>query len=79
MKCEGFVVCDACGTKYKNDMSSQDIFQIQEFLHIDFVGGYGSVFGDGTHVECDICQTCLKGMIKDVARITEHDWQSGLE
>jgi hypothetical protein len=30
---------------------------------VDFIGGYGSVFGDETRVRCDICQHCLHGMI----------------
>lgn len=53
----GSIVCDICGKTYDNDMD------IQEFHHIDFTGGYGSVFGDMTRIMCDICQDCLKKMI----------------
>lgn len=53
------VACDVCGTVYDSEMD------IQEFHHIDFTGGYTSVFGDMTRIKCDICQRCLKGMIVD--------------
>lgn len=43
-----------------------DYIEIQEFHHVDFIGGYGSVFGDETRVRCDICQHCLHGMIGGV-------------
>jgi hypothetical protein len=56
------VTCDKCKKKY----DSEDIPELQEFLYINFVGGYGSVFGDGYRVECDICQYCLKEMIENI-------------
>jgi hypothetical protein len=56
------ITCDKCGKEYDVD----DVLELQEFLHINFVGGYGSVFGDGYRIECDICQYCLKEMIKDL-------------
>ena len=40
-------------------MNEFDISEIQEFQNIDFLGGFGSVFGDGEHVEISICQHCL--------------------
>jgi hypothetical protein len=58
------IVCDKCHKEYSED----DIFELQEFLSINFTGGYGSVFGDMTHVECDICQHCLLEMIQDICR-----------
>ncbi len=48
------VTCDICGKTF------DDIFEIQEFHSIHFIGGYGSVFGDTDEFECDICQYCLK-------------------
>lgn len=54
--------CDRCKKEYT------DIFETQEFHHILFEGGYASVFGDETEVECDICQHCLKEMIGDICR-----------
>lgn len=58
------VICDKC----KKEFDTENI-KYQEFLHIDFVGGYDSAFGDGNHVECDICDNCLKEMIQDYCRI----------
>ena len=51
-------ICDICGTEY--DYTKPDDFEIQEFVHIDTVGGYGSIFGDGTRIVSDICQKCLE-------------------
>ena len=61
------IICDKCQKKYDID----DIFEIQEFYHIKFTGGYASVFGDGSVVECDICQHCLLEIIKDFCRIDD--------
>ena len=47
-----WVKCDVCGKEY--DM--KDRMEIQEFHKVNFVGGYSSVFGDTSHVDCDICQ-----------------------
>lgn len=58
--------CDICNTTYDDPM------EIQECLCISADCGYGSVFGDGTHVECDICQYCLKKMIGEHCREMKH-------
>jgi hypothetical protein len=63
-----YVTCDKCGIIY----SASDDLEIQEFLHIDFVGGYNSVFGDMIKVHCDICQHCLKEMIGDICQHTDY-------
>ena len=52
--------CDICGTTYYID---HDIFEVQEFHHLSFIGGYKSIFGDEAHVKCDICQHCLKEVL----------------
>lgn len=57
--------CDKCKKEFDYEV---DIFEIQEFHHIHFVGGYGSVFGDETHVQCDLCQRCLMEIIGDICR-----------
>jgi len=62
------IVCDVCG------FSSDQEIEIDEFLCIAFVGGYNSVFGDMSRVECDICQQCLKEMIGKYARVA--DWSA---
>lgn len=67
------IICDKCKKEYK---VKEDEFEIQEFHHIKFTGGYGSVFGDMTKVECDICQYCLKDMIGTFA--TYKDWYGEL-
>jgi len=67
------ITCDKCGRKYAaDDLVSKEMLEAQEFCYIRFTGGYGSIFGDGTEVECDICQHCLKEMIGDICR-TEND------
>lgn len=60
------VTCDRCGKEY----DALD-FEAQEFHHIKFTGGYASIFGDGTEVECDLCQHCLHRMIGDICRRKE--------
>jgi len=61
------VTCDVCKTEYKED----DIVEQQEFHHINFTGGYGSVFGDGSNVRADICQKCLYKMIGDICSYSD--------
>lgn len=67
------VVCDRC--KKECDVED-DILELQEFLHIKFVGGYKSVFGDMNIVEADICQRCLKAILGDVLRINQFEGYS---
>jgi hypothetical protein len=59
------VFCDVC----KKDIST-DIIDEQEAVHILFQGGYGSVFGDGTVVELDICQECFKEKIGEYCNLS---------
>jgi len=54
------IMCDVCKKTYQPD----DWEEVQEFHHINFIGGYGSVFGDCNEVKCDICQHCLKRIIE---------------
>lgn len=73
------MTCDVCGKSVQaetiGEYASPDVFEAQEFHTIDFRGGYGSVFGDGTRVTIDICQHCLKQMIGKYAQynITDDD------
>lgn len=60
------VGCDKC---HEILSVGDDDLEIQEFLHIRFTGGYSSVFGDETEVECDLCQRCLKEMIDGLYRV----------
>ena len=59
------IVCDKCGKEFRDEMD------LQEFHRIDFIGGFTSVFGDGNHVQCDLCQHCLMEMIKDCHRVVD--------
>ena len=54
------VVCDRCG---KEVIFEENDMEVQEFHRIDFTGGFSSVFGDMSEVECDICQHCLYELI----------------
>ena len=49
--------CDICHTSY------DDVMEIQEFIKIDFVGGFQSIFGDGNRLKIDICQHCFKRIL----------------
>jgi len=57
-------VCDCC----KKEVFYDDWEEWQEFFHIRFTGGYGSIFGDCSEVECDLCQHCLMEKIKYIWR-----------
>lgn len=37
---------------------------MQEFVHIEHTGGYGSVIGDGSNVKLDICDQCFKDIFE---------------
>ena len=62
------ITCDKCGRTF---LAREDFLEVQEFHHVNFCGGYGSIFGDMNEVECDICQHCLKKMIGDIVRVKE--------
>jgi antitoxin CcdA len=66
IKCGVSYTCDRCKKVYEMDTCQE----IQEFLHINFVGGYSSVFGDEATVSADICQHCLKELIGSFCIIT---------
>lgn len=57
------ITCDICKKEF------DDIMDIQEFAHINLMGGYGSVFGDGCTIEIDMCQKCLQEKLGDFIRI----------
>ena len=50
------VTCDVC----KKVIPQNDFVELQEMVFIEFIGGYGSVFGDGDQVTLDMCQHCFK-------------------
>ncbi|QQD17300.1 hypothetical protein I6N98_13115 [Spongiibacter nanhainus] len=57
------ITCDACEQRY------DDVLEMQAFVHIVKTGGYGSIFGDGTAMECDLCQHCLQARLRDALRL----------
>jgi len=54
------ITCDVCGNTYS---MKQQPFELIECQSLDFMAGYGSVFGDSMHCELDICQHCLKSKL----------------
>jgi antitoxin CcdA len=64
--------CDKCHRNF--DVNNIDnICEIQEFIHIRNVGGYGSIFGDEVEIELDLCQHCVKEVLGQYLRIGP-DW-----
>lgn len=62
------LVCDACGIRVEiNDLD----LEFQEFLRINFQGGYGSVFGEDAKVECHLCQKCVQVHLGNFLRIDD--------
>ena len=57
------VTCNKCNKTYS--FEGDDVYESQEFLHINFQAGYGSIFGDGCQVKGDFCQSCLKNAFGD--------------
>ena len=53
------IVCDRCGKE-----ASRSETEFHEMTSIVFKAGYGSIFGDGNHVEIDLCQHCLNVLIR---------------
>jgi len=46
--------------------------EIQEYLHIDYEAGFGSVaFPDLSRVRGDFCQYCVKELLGDFLTVTE--------
>lgn len=57
--------CDRCGGEARRHEAA-----FQEFMSIDQVAGYGSVFGDGNRVQLDLCPACLKALAGEWVRVT---------
>lgn len=58
--------CDRCGSEARRDEAA-----FQEFVSIDQVAGYGSVFGDGSRVQIDLCPACLKALAGKWIRVAQ--------
>lgn len=57
------VRCDICGKEPDDEMDAQ------EMVHLYHEGGYASIFGDMSTVECDICQHCLEKKLGPYLRL----------
>ena len=64
--------CDRCGAQAHHD--KDDGFN--DFLQIAFDAGWGSSLGDGTHVEIDLCHSCVKATLGDWLRLSHAKWAS---
>lgn len=65
------ITCDRCGK-----IISDDWVEMQERFAVRFVAGYASVFGDGSIVEGDFCQTCIHEVLGQYCRIRSGDPES---
>lgn len=50
--------CDRC-----NIHAESGDFEFHEFMSIEHIAGYGSVFGDGETLQLDLCQHCVKTVL----------------
>ena len=64
------ITCDRCGQTWQ-----AGTVDATESTSIDFTGGYGSIFGDGSQVKLDLCQRCLKTVVGLWLRVSDHDRQ----
>ena len=64
-----YIECDKCHQKF----NPMDTFEFQEIQTIWFTGGYGSVFGDESEIQCNLCQNCLKDLIGKYCRILDEE------
>lgn len=62
--------CNRCKTTHKEDQEP-NFYEFQEMMHYEFVGGYGSIFGDGCKVKLTLCQNCQHELFKDFIEITD--------
>jgi hypothetical protein len=60
-------VCDVCGKTITD-------FEMGDVVSVDTVGGYDSVFGDGSKIQIDICGSCFKAKLGEFIHVTEPEW-----
>ena len=67
-------ICDKCGELFHvNTTDLIECSEASEMLHIRMVGGFGSIFGDGTKIEGDFCQSCVNDLIGRYLRYSRGD------
>ena len=64
------VLCDICKSIIPDDELGERFIQ-------SHVGGYYSVFGDGTEFKFDICQHCMKDIMEEYNIIPECFMENG--
>lgn len=67
------ITCDKCGKSFGYD----DFIEWEESVSISRTGGYGSVFGDMTVIELDLCQTCFKDLCGKYIKTPDLDESGG--
>ena len=63
------ITCDRCGRNTENEPGN---FEFAEYLTIKHTCGYGSIIGDDTILQVDLCQHCVKELLLPFARISHH-------
>ncbi len=58
--------CDRC-----ERLADLGDMEFEEFVSIDRMAGYTSIFGDGHQVQLDLCQHCLKDVLGRWLRIND--------
>ena len=61
--------CDVCKKTFDKD----DYIEFNSFIHIQETCGYGSIFGDGSVIELDVCQLCCSAILGEYIKIEEDD------
>lgn len=61
--------CDRCDAEAQHNVGDG----FNNFLSIGFDASWGSVIGDGTRVEVDLCHVCLKETLGPWLRIGQED------
>lgn len=57
------VVCDRCKSEVRGEI------ELQEVIHLRLHAGYGSEWGDGNVVECDLCDACGHVLLRPFAKV----------
>lgn len=65
-ECVGFT-CDRC----ERHFDDSDFVAMNELLEWTNIGGYGSIWGDGTRVEVTLCQDCTHTLFAPFARLSQ--------
>lgn len=66
------ITCDRCG-----HVAQRDGEGFENFVNLDFESGWSSAFGDGQHVEADLCHACVKDLLGPWLRVSDSRWAGG--